>query len=180
MKAFPYPPSFELRAVITRFQRPLGELTPPSEFLRALIPGEPPVAVWRAVTELLHRFGRRRSHSRRPGGERIGRAASRGRLGPINVAVDAANATALSSGLPVVVVDWVRLRGPLHIGATARPTRWVMDDRGNSLEVGGLPSVFEVTGPRVTPVAPDAAARTTAATRMAAELVGLLKPERGQ
>lgn len=160
MPQFYYPPSFELRALVTRLPRPLGELkAPPIE-----PPIEPPVATWQAVTDLLYRFGRRRSHARRPGGERVGLAARAGRLRPVNAAVDAAVVTALRSGLPLAVVDHDRLRGPLRVAAIAKPTRLAVDDRGGTLEVGGLPALFDADGPQATPVGIAGAVAPTAAT----------------
>jgi uncharacterized protein (TIGR02996 family) len=169
---FFYPPSFELRAIVTTFARPLGEL-PPSPALRAALEpmGPPPVEVWRAVTELLHRFGRRPSHPRRPGGERVGLAARRGRLRSIDVAVDAANATALRSGLPVQVVDRARLRGVLRVTTTAKRARIAVGEPGATREVGGLPALADAGGLRVTPVAADAAVQTTPATRTTLSLL---------
>jgi hypothetical protein len=68
-------PSFEVRALVARFPRPLGELSSPPALLAALRPGEPlPRETWRAVKTLLHRFGRRPSRSLRPGG--VGRDAA--------------------------------------------------------------------------------------------------------
>lgn len=164
-------PGFEVRALVARFERPLGELTSPPELLAALRVSEPPREIWRGVTALLHRFGRRPSHRLRPGGERIGRAALAGRLRSVDVAVDAATATALRCGLPVTVVDPERLRGPLRVTVTPRATRMPVGADGTTRDVGNVPALADLDGPRVTPVAIDVAARPTAATRTTLSIV---------
>jgi uncharacterized protein (TIGR02996 family) len=158
-------PSFEVRALVARFSRPLGELTSPPALHAALRPGDPPRATWEAVTRLLGRFGRRPSHSLRPGGERVGLAALCGRLRPINVVVDAAMATALRFGLPISLADLARLRAPLRVTALPRATRMRVDALGTTADCGGWRARADVDGPRLTPVAVDAGALTTAATR---------------
>lgn len=156
-------PSFEVRALVASFPRPLGEL--PSPARQAAPPADPPRATWDAITDLLARFGRRPSHPLRPGGERVGRAALRGRLRPVDVAVDAAIATALRFGLPVSLADHARLRAPLRVTALPRAIRMRVDAHGTTRDVGGVPAVVDPGGPRLTPVAVDADALTTPATR---------------
>lgn len=153
-----------MRAVVARFPRPLGELTSPPELQAALRPGDPPREVWDAIKKLLARLGRRPSHSLRPGGERVGLAALRGRLRSVDVAVDAAIATALRFGLPLSLADRSRLRGPLHVTVLPRATRMRLDARGTTRDLGGLPAVTDDGGPRMTPAAVDADVLTTPAT----------------
>jgi uncharacterized protein (TIGR02996 family) len=143
---FLYPPTLEVRAVIARFDRPMGAL-PPSP---AWIARDEPSPVALAMTELLARFGR--SRARPHGAVRVRRLAVAGTLPAIAPVVDLANRAAADTGFPIAVVDLDRLHGALRFSTTREGLR-LLDERGVSRDVGKLPCVADAHGPCITPAA---------------------------
>src|SRR5437868_5356398 len=103
-------PLLDLRAFVTTFPHPLGELPSPPD-LQALLALDVPAplnsddTVREAVRQLLRHGGFKPTGRSKPAAEYLLKAAAEGRLASINVAVDACNATSLHSGLPISVVD---------------------------------------------------------------------------
>src|SRR5262249_13146188 len=114
-------PLLDLRAFVTRFPRPLGEMPSPPE-LQALLALEAPAplrsdeAVREAVRKLLRHGGFRPAGRSKPASEYLLKAVGDGQLGSINVAVDVCNVVSLHSGLPISVVDLDRAREPFRVG----------------------------------------------------------------
>src|SRR5215471_3657103 len=114
-------PLLDLRAFVTTFPRPLGELPSPPEVTALLAEGAAaPLssedAVREAVRALLRHGGFKPTGRSKPASEYLLRAVREGQLAPINAAVDACNVVSLHSGLPVSVVDLDRARPPLRVG----------------------------------------------------------------
>src|SRR5207248_8363260 len=99
-------PLLDLRAFVTRFPRPLGELPTPPELL-ALLSLEAPApfrsdeTVREAVRQLLRHGGFKPTGRSKPASEYLLKAVAEGRLASINLAVDACNVVSLHSGLPI-------------------------------------------------------------------------------
>src|SRR3954468_5867212 len=96
----------DLRAFVTQFPKPLGEMPSPPEVLALLAldaaaPLHSDDAVRAAVRDLLRHGGFKPTGRSKPASEYLLRAVGDGQLAPINLAVDVCNAVSLHSGLPV-------------------------------------------------------------------------------
>ena len=121
-------PLLDLRAFVTTFPRPLGEMPSPPEVTALLAEAPPPRshsddAVREAVRALLRHGGFKPTGRSKPASEYLLKAVREGLLSPINLAVDACNVVSLHSGLPISVVDLDRAREPLRASASRRPGR---------------------------------------------------------
>jgi DNA/RNA-binding domain of Phe-tRNA-synthetase-like protein len=145
-------PLLDLRAFVTGFPRPLGELASPSEVL-ALFGVDSPAplrgddAVREAVRALLRHGGFKPTGRSKPAAEYLLAAARDGRLTSINPAVDVCNAVSLHSGLPVSVVDLGRARPPFRVGVAPAGASYVFNASGQVIELGGLLCLFDADGP---------------------------------
>src|SRR5271166_5494436 len=98
-------PLLDLRAFVTRFPRPLGEM--PALDLAALLAAPAPDSlssddqVRETVRQLLRHSGFKPTGRSKPASEYLLKAVAEGRLASINVAVDACNSVSLHSGLPI-------------------------------------------------------------------------------
>src|SRR5947207_15069778 len=114
-------PLLDLRAFVTRFPRPLGEMPSPPELqallaLEASAPLRSNDAVRETVRQLLRHGGFKPTGRSKPAAEYLIKSAVEGRLASINLAVDACNAVSLHSGLPISVVDLDRAHAPFRVG----------------------------------------------------------------
>jgi hypothetical protein len=145
-------PLLDLRAFITRFPRPLGEIPSPGELL-ALLNGDAPAplrsedAVREAVRQLLRHGGFRPAGRSKPASEYLLKAVSEGRLTAINLAVDVCNIVSLHSGLPISVVDLDHAREPFRVGIAPPGANYVFNAAGQTIAVGGLICLFDALGP---------------------------------
>lgn len=137
-------PLLEVRAFVTRFAAPLGEVLSPhwqsvdlerSEDLRA------------AVRDMLRHGGYKPTGRGKPASEYLVRAAEEGGLRSINAAVDACNVVSLYSGFPISVVDIERATQPFRIGIAPAGTSYVFNPAGQEIDVGGLVCLFDAQGP---------------------------------
>src|SRR6202045_4891544 len=114
-------PLLDVRAFVTLFPRPLGEMPSPPE-LQALLSLDAPAplrsddGVREAVRQLLRQAGFKPTGRSKPASEYLIRAVGEGKLASINVAVDVCNAVSLHSGLPLSVVDLDRAQEPFRVG----------------------------------------------------------------
>ena len=165
-------PLLGLQAFVTRFSAPLGELASPPE-LAALLCAEPPdappvardEAVRLAVRQLLRHGGFKPSGRSKPASEYLVKAAEKGALGPINLAVDACNAASLHGGLPVSVVDLDRTEGALRVGIAEAGARYVFNASGQEIDLGGLLCLFDGEGPCANAVKDSQRTKTGPGTR---------------
>jgi DNA/RNA-binding domain of Phe-tRNA-synthetase-like protein len=145
-------PLLDLRAFVTDFPRPLGELPSPPELL-ALLAAEAPAplrsddAVREAVRRLLRHGGFKPTGRSKPASEYLIKAVAEGRLGTINLAVDVCNVVSLHSGLPISVVDLDRCRPPLRVGVAPAGAKYVFNAAGQEIDLGGLLCLFDADGP---------------------------------
>lgn len=152
------------------FPAPLGEVPTPSwlsEFLEFTAGGQ----VTRseelrvAVRDLLRHGGYKPTGRGKPSCEYLVRAAGEGKLGTINLAVDACNVVSLHSGLPISVVDLDRATAPLRIGIAEPGSSYVFNQGGQEIDVSGLLCLFDAEGPCANAVKDAQRTKTTEATR---------------
>ena len=150
---------------------PLGASPSPDWLTALLAPGAPGVPVERsedlrkAVRDLLRHGGYKPTGRGKPSCEYLVRAAGEGKLGSINLAVDACNAVSLHSGLPISVVDLDRAAAPLRIGIAPPDTAYVFNASGQEIDVGGLLCIFDAEGPCANAVKDAQRTKTTPETR---------------
>lgn len=145
-------PLLDAGVFVTRFPGPLGELSSPADLL-ALLDVEAPAplerdeAVRGAVRDLLRHGGYKPTGRGKPASEYLVKAVGDGRLGSINLAVDACNVSSLHGGLPISVVDLDRAAPPFRIDLAPAGTRYVFNASGQEIDVSGLVCLFDAEGP---------------------------------
>src|SRR5213082_1640098 len=136
-------PLLDLRAFVTVFPRPLGELTSPPEVLTlfgvdAPAPLRSDDAVREKVRALLRHGGFKPTGRSKPASEYLLRAARDGGLASINPVVDVCNVVSLHSGLPISVVDLDRARPPLRVAIAPAGASYVFNAAGQTIDLVGL------------------------------------------
>lgn len=169
-------PLLDLRAFVTDFPRPLGELaTPPdlwSQFsLEAGAPLQADDSVREAVRALLRHGGFKPAGRSKPASEYLRQAAKEKRLAPINLAVDVCNIVSLHSGLPISVVDLDKARPPLRVGIAPAGAAYVFNSAGQSIDLEGLLCLFDAEGPCGNAVKDAQRTKTDPATRRTLTLI---------
>ena len=144
-------PLLQLRVFVTEFPAPLGTL-PRSAYADLLRPGaKGPVAgtdeVRTAIRDLLRHGGYKPTGRGKPASEYLVRAASEGKLAPINAAVDVGNVVSLHSGLPISVVDVGRLRAPVKVCIAPAGSHYVFNSAGQEIDLTGLVCLVDAEGP---------------------------------
>ncbi len=145
-------PLLDLRAFVTVFPRPLGEMPSPPE-IQALLNQDAPAplrsddAVREAVRQLLRHSGFKPAGRSKPASEYLLKAVAEGQLASINMAVDVCNVVSLHSGLPISVVDLDRAREPFRVGVAATGASYVFNASGQTIDLAGLLCLFDVAGP---------------------------------
>lgn len=145
-------PLLDLRAFVTTFPRPLGELPTPPELLDLLrldapAPLHSADAVREAVRALLRQGGFKPSGRSKPASEYLVRAVGEGTLGTINAAVDVCNIVSLHSGLPISVVDLDRAKPPFRIAVATAGASYVFNAAGQVIDLAGLLCLGDADGP---------------------------------
>ncbi len=169
-------PLLDLRAFITTFPRPLGEMPSPPE-LRALLaldaaaPLSSDDHVRESVRALLRQGGFKPTGRSKPASEYLLKAVRENQLTSINLAVDACNVVSLHSGLPISVVDLDRTREPLRVGLAPAGASYVFNASGQSIDLGGLLCLFDAEGACANAVKDAQRTKTTADTRCTLSLL---------
>ncbi len=145
-------PLLELRAFVTILPSPIGELPAPAHWsqllkLNAPTPFSYDDNVKSAVRNLLRKNGFKPTGRSKPASEYLRKAAERGTLGPINLAVDACNVVSLHSGLPISVVDLQKAASPYRIDVAAAGSSYVFNPSGQVIDIGNLLCLFDAEGP---------------------------------
>lgn len=146
----PYP-TLAVAAFTTTFPRPLGELA--TDAFTSLLLLNADALVQRTdetkamVRDLFRHRGYKPTGRGKPAAEYLVGAASAGRLGSINAAVDACNVVSLHSGLPISVIDLDRATPPFHIGVPEEGSEYVFNASGQSIRLSGLLCLFDAEGP---------------------------------
>ena len=163
-------PLLDLRAFVTDFPRPLGEMPSPPELLallalEAAAPLHSDDKVREAVRNLLRHGGFRPTGRSKPASEYLVRAVGEGRLGSINLAVDTCNVVSLHSGLPISVVALDRAREPFRVGIAPAGASYMFNASEQIIDVGGLLCLFDADGPCGSAVKDAQRTKTTDQTR---------------
>jgi DNA/RNA-binding domain of Phe-tRNA-synthetase-like protein len=169
-------PLLDLRAFVTNFPQPLGNLTSSADLLALFSVNAPaPLRsgdeVRAAVRDLLRHGGFKPTGRSKPASEYLLQAAERGTLSSINVAVDCCNAASLHSGLPISVVDLDLAHEPLRVGLAPSGSAYVFNPSGQTIDVGGLLCLFDAEGPCANAVKDAQRTKTHADTRRTLSLI---------
>jgi DNA/RNA-binding domain of Phe-tRNA-synthetase-like protein len=169
-------PLLDVRAFVTSFPRPLGEMPSPPELIALLsltapAPLRSDDSVRDAVRDLLRHGGFKPTGRSKPASEYLLRAVAENKLGSINAAVDACNIVSLHSGLPLSVVDLDRATGPFRVGIAPPGATYVFNASGQSIDLGGLLCLFDTEGPCANAVKDAQRTKTTESTRRTLSLV---------
>jgi DNA/RNA-binding domain of Phe-tRNA-synthetase-like protein len=170
-------PLLDLRAFVTTFPRPLGEMTSPPDLLGLLTAGEARAplqsddGVREAVRALLRHGGFKPTGRSKPASEYLLKAVRDGLLTSINLAVDVCNVVSLHSGLPISVVDLGRAREPFRVGVAPAGPSYVFNASGQAISLGGLLCLFDAEGPCGNAVKDAQRTKTGADTRRTLSLV---------
>lgn len=167
MITLPPHPLLDLRAFLTTWRAPLGEIRD-AEWLVLLASLTAPIplpvpdeASKAAVRDLLRQGGFSPSGRNKPCNEYIRDAAGKGLFPTINPAVDATNLAALHGGLPVSTVDPDKLRGDLRVDVAAPGDSYVFNASGQVITLSGLICLFDADGPCSNAVKDSQRAKTT-------------------
>jgi DNA/RNA-binding domain of Phe-tRNA-synthetase-like protein len=169
-------PLLDLRAFVTEFPRPVGEM-PSSPDLIALLkldavaPLHSDDAVREAVRKLLRHGGFKPTGRSKPASEYLLKAVGEGTLSSLNLAVDACNVVSLHSGLPVSVVDLALTRPSLRVGLAPAGAAYVFNAAGQTIDVAGLLCLFDAEGPCANAVKDAQRTKTGPQTRRTLSLV---------
>ncbi len=170
-------PLLDLRAFVTRWPAPLGQLPSP-DWLRAQASLDAPVpfspfddTIKKAVRDLLRHGGFKPAGRSKPCSEYIRAATGKGYFPFINVAVDATNLAALHGCLPVSTVDPDRLELPLRVGIAEPGARYVFNPSGQEIDLSGLLCLFDASGPCANSVKDSMRAKTVEASQRTLTLV---------
>jgi DNA/RNA-binding domain of Phe-tRNA-synthetase-like protein len=169
-------PLFYCAAFETRFPQPLGHMSVPESLVERLA-DDGSAAVMRSeplrlgVRDMLRHGGYKPTGRGKPSSEYLVRAAGEGKLGSINLLVDACNATSLHSGLPISVVDVELAASPFHVSIAEAGTRYVFNRSGQEIDVSGLLCLFDENGPCANAVKDAQRTKTHEGTRTALAVV---------
>jgi DNA/RNA-binding domain of Phe-tRNA-synthetase-like protein len=166
----------DLRAFVTEFPLPLGELPAPPAWTgllspQATAPLQSDDGVRDAVRALLRHGGFKPTGRSKPASEYLIKAVSEGTLSSINAAVDACNIVSLHSGLPISVVDLDRAREPFRVAIAPKGASYVFNASGQTIDLGGLLCLFDADGPCGNAVKDAQRTKTHEATRRTLSLV---------
>jgi DNA/RNA-binding domain of Phe-tRNA-synthetase-like protein len=169
-------PLLDLRAFVTLFPQPLGELAASAGLcallsLEAAAPLASSDEVRAAVRALLRQGGFKPTGRSKPASEYLIKAAAERSLASINLAVDACNAVSLHSGLPISVINLDLAQSPLHVGLAPAGAAYVFNQAGQTIDVGGLLCLFDAQGPCGSPVKDSQRTKTGPQTRRTLSLV---------
>ena len=169
-------PLLTIRAFVTVFERPIGEIPSPPAVVallagNAAAPMSSDDATRAAVRDLLRSGGFKPTGRSKPASEYLLKAAEGGFLSPINVAVDACNVVSLHSGLPISVVDLDRARAPFRVGLAPAESTYVFNASGQTIDLGGLLCLFDAEGPCANAVKDAQRTKTTDETRRTLSIV---------
>jgi DNA/RNA-binding domain of Phe-tRNA-synthetase-like protein len=169
-------PLLDLRAFVTTFPRPQGEMPSPPELrgllaLEAAAPLSSDDNVRECVRALLRQGGFKPTGRSKPASEYLLKAVRESQLMSINLAVDACNVVSLHSGLPISVVDLDHTREPLRVGLAPAGASYVFNVSGQSIDLGGLLCLFDADGPCSNAVKDAQRTKTTADTRRTLSLL---------
>lgn len=163
-------------AFVTDLRGTLAERPTPADLL-ALLSLDAPAPVQRseelraAVRDLLRHGGYRPTGRGKPASEYLVRAVGEGKLGSINLAVDACNVVSLASGLPISVIDLDRATPPLRIAIAPEGASYVFNASGQEIDASGLLCLWDAEGPTANAVKDAQRTKTHPGTRRTLSVV---------
>jgi DNA/RNA-binding domain of Phe-tRNA-synthetase-like protein len=166
----------DLWAFITHFPRALKDI-PSSTGLQAYLTPDAAAPVHsddhvrEIVRQLLRLGGFKPTGRSKPASEYLRKAAEDGRLGSINLAVDACNAVSLHSGIPISVVDLALARQPFWVGLAPAGASYVFNASGQAIDLAGLLCLFDADGPCANAVKDSQRTKTGPDTRSTLSLI---------
>lgn len=136
----------------TCFHQSIGDTpTPPTVLAQLRLEAETPFRatdeIRKAVRDMMRQNGFKPTGRSKPASEYLLRVAGEGQLPSINLAVDCCNVVSLHSGLPISVFDADLARGELQIQVAPAGSEYVFNRSGQTMDIGGLPCVFDQEGP---------------------------------
>lgn len=142
-------PLLAVAGFVTSLSAPVSELQASDEIRRLLLapPLKPDEGLRTAIRDLLRHGGYKPTGRGKPASEYLLRASSEGRLSPINLPVDACNATSLHSGFPISVIDIAKAEGPFRIGVAPAGASYAFNSAGQEIDLAGLLCLFDAKGP---------------------------------
>lgn len=145
-------PLLDLRAFISDFPLPIGEMKSPESVssLRSLDSAAPlrvDESIKPRVRELLRFGGYKPTGRGKPASEYLRQAVEKGRLSAINLPVDTCNVVSLHSGLPISVIDLDRTKPPMRISIAPPESEYVFNSAGQTIKFDGLLCLFDSQGP---------------------------------
>ena len=144
-------PLLDVACFAVSLEGPLSE-HPSPDWLLALLsleaeaPLERSEEVRAATRDLLRHGGYKPTGRGKPASEYLVRAVGEGKLGSINLVVDACNVASLHSGVPISIVDTELADLPLRIGI-ASEGRYVFNAGGQEIDASGLLCLCDAEGP---------------------------------
>ena len=157
-------------------EQPLSALASP-EWLLALLdleataPLERSEEVRAATRDLLRHGGYKPTGRGKPASEYLVRAVGEGKLGSINLVVDACNVASLHSGVPISIVDPALANPPFRVGIAPPETSYVFNSAGQEIDVSGLLCLWDALGPCANAVKDCQRTKTTEETTAALVVV---------
>jgi DNA/RNA-binding domain of Phe-tRNA-synthetase-like protein len=169
-------PLLDLRAFVTTFPKPLGELPSPPQLISLLsLDGPAPLhsddVVREAVRALLRHGGFKPAGRSKPASEYLIKAAGDKTLTTINLVADVCNVVSLHSGLPISVVDLDQAQAPLRVGVAPLGSSYVFNASGQRIDLSGLLCLFDAQGPCANAVKDAQRTKTSGQTRRTLSLV---------
>jgi DNA/RNA-binding domain of Phe-tRNA-synthetase-like protein len=169
-------PLLDLHAFVANFERPLGEYPASGDWLKLMVQGvEAPFTATDddrlAIRNLLRHGGFKPTGRSKPASEYLLKAQAEGKLGNINLAVDACNVVSLHSGLPISVVDLDLAQIPLRVAIADAGANYVFNQSGQSIDIGGLLCLFDADGPCANAVKDSQRTKTSEGTRRTLSLI---------
>jgi DNA/RNA-binding domain of Phe-tRNA-synthetase-like protein len=163
-------PLLDVRAFVSDFPRPLGQMVSPPELIALLslnvpAPFQSDDAIREAVRNLLRHGGFKPTGRSKPASEYLLRAVAENKLGSINPAVDVCNVVSLHSGMPISVVDLDRAKAPFRVGIAPAGASYVFNASGQSIDLGGLLCLLDAEGPCANAVKDAQRTKTNEQTR---------------
>ncbi|MEX1024755.1 MAG: phenylalanine--tRNA ligase beta subunit-related protein [Planctomycetota bacterium] len=145
-------PTLIVGVLAAEFPAPLGSMVTPADVLALADAGaSAPVArseeLRAAVRDTLRHGGYKPTGRGKPASEYLVKAAQEERFPAINLAVDVLNVVSLHSGLPISVVDLDVAEPPFRVALAEAGTSYVFNASGQTIDVSGLPCLFDEEGP---------------------------------
>ena len=155
---------------------PLAELPSPDWLLALLsLEAEAPLErseeVRAATRDLLRHGGFKPTGRGKPASEYLVRAVGEGKLGSINLVVDACNVASLHSGLPISIVDLDLAEAPFSVAISPPETSYVFNAGGQEIDVSGLLCLCDGLGPCANAVKDSQRTKTHEGTQLALVIV---------